>query len=148
MSNQNTSDSTRSSYQKRKLKKYWGIFLLDKDNFILMVLKIRTCTLTFWPRTFTLGSKNWIDEEERDFIFQEDGVICHTDGYAKWWKETITSRFHKNITFLAKQYLVDIISIFPCSNFKILQVLFTAGIAGLHIKVEYQINISLIWACM
>ncbi|KAG1180382.1 hypothetical protein G6F70_006818 [Rhizopus microsporus] len=27
-------------------------------------------------------------QEERDFIFQEDGANCHTGGYARWWKET------------------------------------------------------------
>ncbi|KAG1206581.1 hypothetical protein G6F68_008551 [Rhizopus microsporus] len=27
-------------------------------------------------------------QEDRDFIFQEDGAICHTGGYARWWKET------------------------------------------------------------
>jgi hypothetical protein len=25
--------------------------------------------------------------QERDFIFQEDGASCHTDGYARWWKK-------------------------------------------------------------
>ena len=27
-------------------------------------------------------------QENRDFIFQEDGASCHTGGYARWWKET------------------------------------------------------------
>jgi hypothetical protein len=26
--------------------------------------------------------------QERVFIFEEDGAPCHTDGYARWWKET------------------------------------------------------------
>ncbi|ORE09536.1 hypothetical protein BCV72DRAFT_270247 [Rhizopus microsporus var. microsporus] len=32
--------------------------------------------------------KKLVDEEERDFIFHEDGASCHTGGYVKWWKET------------------------------------------------------------
>ncbi|KAG1454165.1 hypothetical protein G6F56_007390 [Rhizopus delemar] len=27
------------------------------------------------------------DEHGQEFIFQKDGASCHTEGYAKWWKE-------------------------------------------------------------
>jgi hypothetical protein len=39
-------------------------------------------------KNFHSWFKKLVDEEERDFIFQEDGAIFHTGGYATWWKET------------------------------------------------------------
>lgn len=33
------------------------------------------------------------EDEDRCFILQEDGALCRTDAYARWWKETHQIRY-------------------------------------------------------